>query len=251
MLKYFYLIIIFFLFSSSLFAAENTGEKLPKHEWSFEGMTGTFDRSALQRGFKVYLEACSGCHSINLLYYRDLVDIGFSPEQVKVIASEYTVIDGPNDEGEMFERQAKPADKFVGPYRNTNEARYNNNGAYPPDLSVITKSRKGGANYIYNLLLGYEESTDHEVGEGMYYNKWIPGNQIAMPQVLYDDSVEYDDGTVTTKEQLAEDLTSFLVWAAEPELEERKNLGLKVIIFFVVMSIMLFLWKTRLWRSVN
>ena len=120
-----------------------------------------------------------------------------------------------------------------------------------PDLSVITKSRKGGANYIYNLLLGYEESTDQEVGEGMYYNKWIPGNQIAMPQVLYDDSVEYDDGTVTTKEQLAEDLTSFLVWAAEPELEERKNLGLKVIIFFVVMSIMLFLWKTRLWRSVN
>ena len=132
-------------------------EKMPKHDWSFKGVTGTFDRAAIQRGYKVYREVCAGCHSMKLLYYRDLIDVGFSEAQVKVIASEYTVLDGPNDDGEMFERPARPADKFVNPYANDNEARANNNGAYPPDLSVITKARKYGVDYIYNLLLGYVE----------------------------------------------------------------------------------------------
>ena len=136
------LFIIFLFFSSNVFAAEMSIEKMPKHDWSFEGVTGTFDRAAIQRGFKVYTEVCAGCHSMRLLYYRDLMDIGFSEAQVKVIASEYTVLDGPNDDGEMFERAAKSSDRFVAPFANEQEARVSNNGSYPPDLSLITKAKK-------------------------------------------------------------------------------------------------------------
>ena len=246
------LFFLLFFYTSNLFAAESSTKSLPQHEWSFEGITGTFDRGALQRGYQVYSEVCSGCHSMKLLYYRDLIDIGFSEDQVKAIASEFTVIDGPNDEGEMFERDARPADRFVSPYLNDNEARANNNGAYPPDLSVITKAKKDGANYIYNLLLGYKDPpADMEVGEGMYYNIYMAGNQIAMPQPIYDESVDYADGTNNSAEQIAEDLVVFLTWAAEPELEVRKNLGIKVILFFIILGFIIFLAKNRLWREVH
>ena len=251
-MKIFILFFLLFFYTSNLFAAESSTKSLPQHEWSFEGITGTFDRGALQRGYQVYSEVCSGCHSMKLLYYRDLIDIGFSEDQVKVIASEFTVIDGPNDEGEMFERDARPADRFVSPYLNDNEARANNNGAYPPDLSVITKAKKDGANYIYNLLLGYKDPpADMEVGEGMYYNIYMAGNQIAMPQPIYDESVDYADGTNNSAEQIAEDLVVFLTWAAEPELEVRKNLGIKVILFFIILGFIIFLAKNRLWREVH
>ena len=251
-MKIFILFSLLFFYTSNLFAAESSTKSLPQHEWSFEGITGTFDRGALQRGYQVYSEVCSGCHSMKLLYYRDLIDIGFSEDQVKAIASEFTVIDGPNDEGEMFERDARPADRFVSPYLNDNEARANNNGAYPPDLSVITKAKKDGANYIYNLLLGYKDPpADIEVGDGMYYNIYMAGNQIAMPQPIYDESVDYADGTNNSAEQIAEDLVVFLTWAAEPELEERKNLGIKVILFFIVLGFIIFLAKNRLWREVH
>ena len=251
-MKIFILFFLLFFYTSNLFAAESSAKSLPQHEWSFEGITGTFDRGALQRGYQVYSEVCSGCHSMKLLYYRDLIDIGFSEDQVKAIASEFTVIDGPNDEGEMFERDARPADRFVSPYLNDNEARANNNGAYPPDLSVITKAKKDGANYIYNLLLGYKDPpADMEVGEGMYYNIYMAGNQIAMPQPIYDESVDYADGTNNSAEQLAEDLVVFLTWAAEPELEVRKNLGIKVILFFIILGFIIFLAKNRLWREVH
>ena len=251
-MKILILFFLLFFYISNLFAAESSTKSLPQHEWSFEGITGTFDRGALQRGYQVYSEVCSGCHSMKLLYYRDLIDIGFSQDQVKAIASEFTVIDGPNDEGEMFERDARPADRFVSPYLNDNEARANNNGAYPPDLSVITKAKKDGANYIYNLLLGYKDPpANMKVGEGMYYNMWMEGNQIAMPQPLYDESVDYANGTNNSSEQIAEDLVVFLTWAAEPELEVRKNLGIKVILFFIVLGFIIFLAKNHLWREVH
>ena len=225
---------------------------MPKHDWSFKGFTGTFDKAALQRGYKVYREVCSGCHSMNLLYYRDLMDIGFSKEQVKAIASEYTVLDGPNDEGEMFERPAKPADKFVDPYSNDQEARLSNNGAYPPDLSVITKARKNGVDYIYNLLIGYKDPpNDFEIGEGMYFNEWMEGNQIAMAPPLDDEYVDYDDGTTNSLSQLSKDVVTFLAWSAEPELEIRKNMGIKVILFFVIMGFLFYLVKIRLWKRIN
>ena len=189
---------------------------------------------------------------MSLLYYRDLIDIGFSNEEVKAIAAEYTVIDGPNDEGEMFERPARPSDRFVPPFSNKQEARVSNNGSYPPDLSVITKAKKRGPDYIFNLLLGYTDPpVDFELGEGMYYNKWKEGHQIAMAQPLDEGYVDYDDGTENTLPQLAEDITTFLVWSAEPELEERKKLGIKVILFFIVLGSIVFIVKNRLWREIH
>ena len=189
---------------------------------------------------------------MKLLYYRDLRDIGFSEAEVKVIAAEYTVVDGPNDEGEMYDRDARPADRFVSPYTNDNEARLSNNGAYPPDLSVITKARKYGEDYIYNFILGYEEPPEGmEIGDGMYYNKWVGGNQISMPQPIYDGSVDYDDGTDNNALQLTEDVVTFLKWAAEPELEVRKNLGIKVILFFLVLGTFIYFVKNKLWREVD
>jgi len=244
-------LLIFFL-NLHASASENSGGNMPDHEWSFEGITGTFDKAALQRGFKVYREICSGCHSMRLLYYRDLIEIGFSEEEVKAIASDYTVIDGPDDEGEMFERDAKPSDHFVGPFANDQEARMSNNGSLPPDLSVISKARVNGANHLYNLLLGYTEPPENfEVAEGMYYNQWMSGNQIAMAPPLDEGYVDYDDGTENTLPQLAEDLVTFLVWSAEPELEARKNLGIKVILFFIIFGIVVYFTKRRLWRDVH
>ena len=244
--------VLIFLFSNFNVLASGSGNDLPRHNWSFKGLTGTFDKSALQRGFKVYREVCSGCHSMSLLYYRDLIDIGFSDEEVKAIAAEYTVIDGPNEEGEMFERPAKPSDRFVPPFSNEQEARISNNGSYPPDLSVITKAKKHGPDYIFNLLLGYTElPVDFELGEGMYYNKWKEGHQISMAQPLDEGYVDYDDGTENTLPQLAEDITTFLVWSAEPELEERKKLGIKVILFFIVLGSIVFIVKNRLWREIH
>ena len=244
--------ILIFLYSNFNVLASGSGDDLPKHNWSFKGLTGTFDKSAVQRGFKVYREVCSGCHSMSLLYYRDLIDIGFSDEEVKAIAAEYTVIDGPNEEGEMFERPAKPSDRFVPPFSNEQEARISNNGSYPPDLSVITKAKKHGPDYIFNLLLGYTEPpVDFELGEGMYYNKWKEGHQISMAQPLDEGYVDYDDGTENNLPQLAEDITTFLVWSAEPELEERKKLGIKVILFFIVLGSIVFIVKNRLWREIH
>ena len=251
-MRIFVILIISFFIYMPLEASESSIGKMPKHDWSFDGFTGTFDKAALQRGYKVYREVCSGCHSMKLLYYRDLIDIGFSPEQVKAIAAEYTVIDGPDDEGSMFERPAKPSDRFVAPFANEQEARYNNNGSYPPDLSVITKARKNGDDYLYNLLLGYTDSpVNFEIGEGMYYNKWIDGNQIAMGPPLDEGYVDYDDGTINTLPQLAEDVVTFLKWSAEPELEVRKNMGIKVILFFIIFGIVVYLAKRKLWRDVH
>ena len=246
------LLTILFLIPNFCILASSDNTKMPKHEWSFGGITGTFDRSSIQRGYKVYREVCSGCHSMSLLYYRDLIDIGFSEEEVKAIAAEYTVLDGPDDEGEMFERPARPSDRFVSPFANEQEARMSNNGSYPPDLSVITKAKKQGVDYIYNLLIGYKEPPeDYEIGDGMYYNVWKEGNQIAMAQPLDEGYVDYDDGTENTLPQLAEDLTTFLAWSAEPELEVRKNLGIKVILFFIVFGIFIYIAKRRLWREIH
>ena len=251
-MKYFIIFSLLIFLGNNIYAAEKSLEKMPKHEWSFKGVTGTFDKASVQRGYKVYREVCSGCHSMKLLYYRDLIDIGFSEEQVKVIAAEYTVLDGPNDEGEMFERPAKPFDRFVPPYSNDQEARASNNGAYPPDLSVIAKARKYGVDYLYNLLLGYTDPpADFEIGEGMYYNKWIEGNQIAMAAPLDDEYVDYDDGTENTLSQLSKDVVTFLAWSAEPELEERKTLGIRVILFFIVLGFLFYLVKIRLWKNIH
>ena len=186
---------------------------------AFQRHFGRFDESSLQRGFQVYREVCVLPWHQTYFIQRP-PGIGYTNDEIKVIAADYEIVDGPNDEGEMFD-EALPSDKFVGPYENDKIARLANNGAYPPDLSLIVKARANGADYLYGLLNGYKDYPENfEASEDMYYNEFYPGYQIAMPSPLMDDIVEYSDGTEATQEQIAKDVTSFLAWTAEPELEK-------------------------------
>ena len=225
----------------------------PKQQWSFDGIFGTFDQGALQRGFQVYKEVCSACHAMSLMAYRHLGAIGFSEDQVKAIAATVQVTDGPNDEGEMFERPGRPSDRFKAPFPNEKAARAANSGAYPPDLSVITKARAGGADYVYAILTGYGAApADFKLQEGMSYNEYFPDHQIAMPQPLTGDGqVEFADGTKATVPQMAHDLATFLSWAAEPKLEARKHMGVKVILFLIALTLMLYAVKRKVWAGVH
>ena len=237
--------------SGAVFAAEE-GVELIDQSWEHEGIFGTFNRPAAQRGFQVYREVCSGCHGIDYLAFRNLTDIGFSEEQVQALASEYTVTDGPDDAGEMFEREARPSDGFPSPYANEGQARAANGGALPPDLSLITKSRPDGSDYMYSLLRGYvDPPADAEERPGMYYNAYFPGHWIAMPPPLVDGVVSYADGTEATVEQMSNDVTVFLTWAAEPKLEERKQTGLKVMLFLIIMTGLLYATKRRVWADLH
>ena len=226
--------------------------KPPPQDWSFQGLFGTFDRSALQRGFQVYNEVCSGCHSLRLVAYRNLADIGFTEDQIVKIAGEKEVQDGPDAEGEMFDRPARASDRFVSPFPNDNAARAANNGAFPPDLSLMVKARKDGTNYLHALMTGYKEApADTKMPEGMAYNLYFPGNKIAMPLPLAEDGVEYADKTKATVAQMASDVTTFLAWAAEPELEERKSLGAQVLLYLIVFSGLLYAVKRKVWADVH
>jgi ubiquinol-cytochrome c reductase cytochrome c1 subunit len=236
------------------------GPSIPSQSWSFSGVMGTYDRAALQRGFQVYKEVCASCHSMNLVHYRNLGPpgingtggIGFNADEVKALAAEVEVTDGPNDAGEMFQRPGRPADPFKAPFANPNAARAANGGALPPDLSLIAKARVGGPDYIYALLTGYSDPpADVKLMEGMNYNTAFPGHQIAMPKPLNPDQVTYADGTKATVEQMAHDVTTFMNWTAEPELEARKRLGVKVILFLIILSGLLYIAKRKIWAAVH
>ena len=222
-----------------------------KTDWSFEGIFGTFDRASLQRGYQVYQDVCAGCHSVQHLSYRNLSEKGgpeFLPEEAKAIAAQFEVTDGPNEDGEMFIRPGRLSDKFVKPFPNAKAAAAANGGAYPPDMSVLAKARKGGADYIYSLLMGYEEApTGYELDDGVYYNKYMPGNKIKMAEPISDGVVEYADGTEATKAQISRDVTAFLVWAADPHLEARHKMGFKVFFFLIVLLTLVYLSKQKVW----
>jgi ubiquinol-cytochrome c reductase cytochrome c1 subunit len=234
-------------------AQEEAMPPLPKQSWSFDGPFGTFDRAALQRGFQVYSEVCSNCHSLKLLSYRDLTALGYNEDQVKTIAAQKEVTDGPNDEGEMFQRPARPSDHFVPPFPNDQANRAAHNGALPPDLSLMFKAREGGADYIYDLVaLGYTTPpAGMKIPDTMQYDTYFPGHQIAMPPPLSDDVVTYTDGTKATTQQEAHDVVTFLAWAAEPTMEDRKRTGAKVLIFLVMMTGVLYLAKRKIWADVH
>jgi ubiquinol-cytochrome c reductase cytochrome c1 subunit len=238
--------------TGSAFAAGEAHITLPKQEWSHSGIFGTFDRASLQRGFQVYKEVCSTCHAMSLVSYRNLTALGFNADEVKAIAAQYTVMGGPNDAGELVERPAIPADHFKSPFPNEQAARAANGGAYPPDLSLMAKARPGGEDYIYALLTGFEEPpAEVKVPDGMYYNKYFPGHLIGMPPILQDDSVTYADNTPATQAQLAHDVASFLTWAAEPHLEARKQTGVKVILFLLVFTGMMYAVKRKVWADAH
>ncbi|MDI4664316.1 cytochrome c1 [Xanthobacter autotrophicus] len=255
-------------------AAEGGGHDNRPHRmsWSFAGPFGTYDRGQLQRGFKVFKEVCSACHSANYLYFRNLAapgGPGFTEAQAKQVASEYQITDGPNDAGDMFQRPGRLSDHWPAPFPNDNAARAANGGALPPDLSVIAKARsyhvgfpgfitdaftqyqEHGVDYIHALLTGYVDApADAHVQPGLHYNQYFPGHQIAMPKPLSDGQVEYSDGAPQTVEQYSEDVSAFLMWVAEPHLEQRKRIGFQVMIFLVVLSGLLYFTKKKVWQNV-
>ena len=232
--------------------AQEEAPSPPHQGWSFEGVFGTYDRAAEQRGFQVYKEVCSACHVVKHLYFRDLTEIGYSEDEVKGIAAQYQVTDGPNDQGEMYQRPGRPSDPIPGPFPNDQAARAANNGALPPDLSLITKARDGGADYVYAILNGFRDApANFKVLEGMYYNEYFPGHQIKMPPPLNPDQVKFADGTAATVPQMAHDVVTFLSWAAEPTLEERHRIGFKVILFLVVATGVFYAAKRKIWSRIH
>jgi ubiquinol-cytochrome c reductase cytochrome c1 subunit len=247
--------ILAFIFALAIalpsFAAEE--QTYAPQKWPQQGMTGTFDRAALQRGFQVYKQICSACHAMKQLSYRDLSALGYTDGQVKALAADVTVQDGPDDNGAMFDRPGKPSDHFKSPFPNEKAARAANGGAYPKDLSLMIKAREGHADYVYALLTGYTDPPPGvTVPAGLYYNQAFPGHMIGMPPPLSADGlVTYADGTVATKAQMARDVVQFLSWAAEPELEERKKMGLQVLIFLGVFTIVMWFVKKQIWEGIK
>ena len=251
--KLFYILGFFFLTTAYSFSAEKVDYL--KTDWSFKGLFGKFDRGSLQRGYQVYTEVCAACHSMKYLSYRNLTEKG-GPEfpiiQAKAIAASFDVVDGPNADGEMFERPAKLSDKFVMPYENVKAAQAANGGAYPPDMSVLVKARGGGVDYIYSLLQGYEDAPSGiTLDEGVHYNKYMYGNKIKMSAPLSDGIIEYGDGTVASVEQMSKDVTTFLMWAAEPHLEARHRMGFKAIVYLIILTVLVYFSMKKIWSRVE
>ena len=242
-----------FIFFSPSYGAES--EELLKVKWSFKGLIGKFDRASLQRGYQVYNEVCSSCHSMQYLSYRNLGEPGgpeFSEAEVKAIAASIEIEDGPDSQGEMFTRSGRPSDKFKSPYPNVNASIAANGGAYPPDMSVLVKARPGGSNYIYSVLMGYEDPPPGMVlDDGVYYNKYMIGKKIKMSSPLIDGIVEYADGSEATVDQMAKDVTTFLSWAAEPELEARHKTGIKVIIYLILLTVLVYFSMKKIWSRID
>lgn len=236
--------------------AAEEGAAPQAQNWSFAGFFGTFDKASAQRGFQVYKEVCSNCHTMHLMSYRDLSGLGFSQDEVKAIAAGYKVADT-NDAGEPIERTALPSDKFHNPFPNDKAAAAANGGKVPPDLSLMAKARgeggeTDGPNYIFAFLTGFHDAPEgFKVPEGLNYNAAFPGHVTAMPNILTDDAVTYSDGTKATHEQEAWDVVNFLMWTAEPALEQRKHTGVKVILFLIVFAGLLYSVKRKVWASAH
>ena len=248
-IKLFLFVVFFAVFSE----ASETAQEPKEIKWPFDGVFGKFDKQSIQRGFQVYKEVCSTCHSLELISFRNLEEIGFTEKEVKSLASQYQVQDGPNDNGEYYTRPGKHFDKLPSPYANEKAARAANNGAYPPDLSLIIKARSDGANYVYSLLTGYNNAPSEGLNlmEGMYYNPYFPGKQISMPPPLSEGLISYSDETNADVEQMSIDVVNFLQWASEPEMDKRKSMGIKVVIYLIIAAIFFYLAYKRVWAKVK
>lgn len=224
----------------------------PAQNWSFDRIFGTFDLAAAQRGFQVYSEVCSACHSMRLLSYRDLAGIGLTNDQIKAIAAAVTVPQGLDDQGVPKEGPGTPASRFKRPFPNDVAARAGNNGALPPDLSLLSNAYLNGPDYIHGVLTGYSDPpAGFTLMDGMNYNKYFIGHQIAMPKPLSDGQVTYADGTTASVEQMSRDVVTFLTWAANPEMVERKQMGVRVILFLLLMTCVTYAVKRKIWADVH
>ncbi|NKD78023.1 cytochrome c1 [Haematospirillum sp. H1815] len=236
---------------SPAYAAGND-TKLVTQPWSWQGVFGHYDRAQLRRGLQVYQEVCATCHSLKLIRYRNLAEIGLTEDEIKDYAAAFEYQDGFDDSGEPKIRPGIPADPIKAPYPNDQAARAANGGALPPDLSLMAKARPHGPDYLFTLLTSYEEPPKGtEVMAGMYYNPAFPGHQIGMPQMIYDETVTYTDGSPNTAAAISRDIVAFLNWSAEPELEARKSLGVKVMIFLLVMTALFYALKRQIWKDVE
>lgn len=232
--------------------AAGGGAPIHKQHWHFSGPFGTYDRGALQRGLKVYREVCAACHSMKNVSYRNLSALGYNENQIKNIAADYTVEDGPDADGDMFERPARPSDRFKSPFANENAAKVANNGAFPPDFSLISKARAGGADYLYALLTGYHHAPEGtELQEGQHWNAAMPGHIIAMAAPLSDGIVGYEDGSAETISQYSKDVSEFLTWASDPHMETRKQTGFKVIVFLLAFAGVMYSVKRKIWAKLH
>jgi ubiquinol-cytochrome c reductase cytochrome c1 subunit len=228
-----------------LLAADH-GVHPASYPWYHEGLFNTLDHASIRRGYEVYKQVCSACHSMKYTYYRHLVGVSHTEDEAKAEASEIMVTDGPNDEGNMYQRPGKLADSFPAPYANDESAKVANNGALPPDLSLIVFARKGGVNYLYSLLTGYvDPPAGVEEKENLYYNPYFNGGWIGMKQALYDDIIEYADGTPATLSQLSKDVSEFLRWSSEKSHDEKKKLLLKACLIFPPILVAFYVFKRR------
>lgn len=229
-------------------------KKPSEQNWSFDGFFGTYDRASLQRGYQVFEQVCASCHGLDYVHFRNLEALGYSPEEVKAIAANYPVEvrDGPDERGQMFTRPARPTDSIPYPFANEAEAKFVNKVA-PPDMSLIVSARYYGADYVHALLTGYQDPPEGvTVTEGLYYNPYFPGKNIAMaPPIIMDGQVEYKDGTEPTIEQMSKDVTHFLAWASDPHMESRKRMGLAVCLFLIVFSGLMYGVKKKLWKDLQ
>ncbi|MGJ8531103.1 MAG: cytochrome c1 [Alphaproteobacteria bacterium] len=266
-------LIIGMAFSGAAIAASEL--HVEEQDWSFSGPFGKFDQAQLQRGFQIYTENCAACHSLSLVSFRNLMEPGgpgFSEAEVRAIAAEVSILDGPDGDGEMYDRPGRLADRFPSPWANEEQARASNNGAYPPDFSLLAKARaatrgfptfvfdiftqyqESGPDYIYGLLTGYSEDVPDDVQmlDGLHYNThFMSGVQIAMAAPLSDDQHEYSDGSPQTVDQYARDVSAFMMWAAEPHLMDRKAMGFRVLIFLLIFAGLLYLTKRKVFASVK
>ncbi len=241
---------VFAALGGSALASE--GGHLTRQAWSWQGVFGTYDEAQLRRGYQVYREVCAACHSMKLLSFRNLGALGYTEDAVKEIAASYQVADGPDENGDMFERKGLPSDRFPAPFANDQAAMAANGGALPPDLSLIVKARMGGPDYVFSLITGFADPPgETTLPPGKYYNTVFAGNAIGMPPQISDGVVEFADGAPNDAERIARDVTAFLQWAAEPELEHRHALGVKAVLFIFALTVLFYALKRRVWASVH
>ena len=228
-------------------------ERHPKAvDWTFDGPFGTFDTASAQRGFQVFKTVCASCHSLKYFKFRNLAGLGYDEAMIKAFAAEYEVAGDIDDAGDPTVRKALPQDGIPSPYANDNAARASNGGALPPDLSLIVKARHNGANYVYSLLTGYEDApADVQMTDGKHYNPYFKGGQISMAAPLSEGIVEYEDGTAASPDQMARDVVNFLTVVAEPHLEARHHMGLNVMLFLAVLTVILYFSNKKIWRKIK
>jgi len=233
-------------------SAAGTAEYPLQVDWSFNGPLGKFDLPSAQRGWQVYKQVCSSCHSLKYFRFRDLAGIGYDEDMIKAFAAEYEVDGEPDEYGDETVRSALPQDVLPAPFANDNAARSANGGALPPDLSLMVKARHDGANYVYSLMVGYNDApADFELSDGLHYNPYFKGSQIAMAGPLAEGLIDYEDGTAATPDQMAKDVVQFLQYVAEPSLQERHEMGIKVLLFLALLTLLLYISMKVIWKPVK